>query len=171
MSPDAEYTIREATLADIPLLFEARHNMYVDLGDVVVPEDRDGVDAALAKYLASHANSGPIGFIAEDEAGALVGAVSITHEQTQPSRPNLSGRQAYLYGMWVRPESRRQGVARSLVSTAVEAARAVGAGAVTLMASDQGRPLYEGLGFNAVPAMRLSFDPTYDPSAHGEAPR
>jgi hypothetical protein len=27
MSPDAEYTIREATLADIPLLFEVRHNM------------------------------------------------------------------------------------------------------------------------------------------------
>jgi predicted N-acetyltransferase YhbS len=56
-------------------------------------------------------------------------------------------------------------VARSLVSTAVEAARAVGAGAVTLMASDEGRPLYEGLGFSAVPAMRLSFDPPYDPSA------
>ena len=109
MSPDAEYTIREATLADIPLLLEARHNMYVDLGDVVVPEDRDRVDFALADYLAAHASAGPIGFIAEDETDALVGAVSITHEQTQPSRPNLSGRQAYLYGMWVRPESRRRG--------------------------------------------------------------
>jgi GNAT superfamily N-acetyltransferase len=157
MSRSVDYRIGEATLADVPLLFEARHNMYVDLGDVVRPDDRDAVDAALTAFISEHADDGPFGFIAEDEAGTLVGAISITHETTQPSRVNISGRQAYLYGMWVRPESRRQGVARSLVATAVAAVRPTGAGAVTLMASDEGRPVYAGLGFVDVPAMRLTF--------------
>jgi GNAT superfamily N-acetyltransferase len=167
MAVPPEYQIREATLADVPLLFEARRNMFVDLGEIIRPEDLDTMDGALADFIAEHADSGPIGFIAADSKGELAGAVSVTFETVQPSLHNLSGCQAYLSGMWVRRESRRQGLARSLVATAVEAARVAGAGAVTLMASDEGRRVYSGLGFVDVPAMRLSFNPLFDFHAHG----
>ena len=171
MSDASACSIREATVADIPLLFEARHNMFDELGDAVRLEDLGMLDRATTAYIIENASAGPIGFVAEDEDDQLVGAVSIAFELTQPSLHNISGRQAYLSGMWVRPESRRQGVARSLVATAVEAARAAGAGTVTLLASDEGRLVYEGLGFVAVPAMRLSFNPLFDPHAKtGESP-
>jgi predicted N-acetyltransferase YhbS len=167
MVDTSAYRIREATLADLGRLAEARHAMFVDLGDAIRTEDRDLVAQLLADYITQHVDEGPIGFIAEDASGEMVGAVSITYESVQPSLHNPSARQAYLSGMWVRPESRRQGVARSLVATAVEAARAAGAGAVTLMASEAGRAVYSSLGFVAVPAMRLSFEPLFDPQAHG----
>jgi predicted N-acetyltransferase YhbS len=154
--------IRQAVVTETPLLFQARHNMFADMGVDSSREDLEKVDTALHAFISEHAHLGPIGFIAEDEAGELVGAVSISHEIGTPSMHNPSGRQAYLYGMWVRPSSRRRGVARALVATAVEASRAAGAGAVALMASDEGRPLYEKLGFVAVPAMRLSFEPLFD---------
>ena len=129
------------------------------------------IDSALGDFLREQAHLGPIGFVAEDESGELVGAVSIAHETVQPSLHNPSGKQTTLYGMWVRPASRRQGVARALVATSVEASRAAGAGAVSLMASDAGRDLYRSLGFVAVPAMRLSFQPLLEIHANDEDPR
>ena len=160
--------IREATIDDLPLLFEARHNMFAEFAGSVHPEHHAIVDAAVAAFLRQTAKVSPIGFIAEDEAGELVGAVSVAHESTVPSLHNMSGRQSYLYGMWVRSESRRQGVARELVATAIEASRAVGSGAVTLMTSEEGRGVCESLGFVSVPAMRLAFEPLFDPHARDD---
>jgi GNAT superfamily N-acetyltransferase len=157
-----EYTVREATFDDLGLLFEARRRMLTDMGAHVAEEDLRWLESALTEFIEERLTLGPIGFIAEDPGGLLVGAVSISHEVTLPNLHNPSGRVAYLYGMWVRPDSRRRGVARALVSTAVEAARAVGAGAVTLMSSDEGRLLYEGLGFVSAPSMRLSFEPLFE---------
>lgn len=158
----AEYVVREAKFDDLGLLFEARRRMLTDMGAHVSEENLRWMESALTEFIEERLELGPIGFIAEDPDGLLVGAVSITHEFTQPSLHNPSGRVAYLYGMWVRPDSRRRGVARALVATAVEAGRAVGAGAVTLMASDEGKPLYEGLGFVSTPSMRLSFEPLFE---------
>jgi predicted N-acetyltransferase YhbS len=145
--------------------------MFAELGVSVPSEDMAVVDSALKEFVQKQAEIGPIGFVAEDETGELVGAVSISHETVQPSLHNPTGKQATLYGMWVRPASRRQGVARALVATAVEASRAAGAGAVSLMASDAGRDLYRSLGFVAVPAMRLSFRPLVEIHANDEDPR
>lgn len=167
MPDHADVRIREAALDDLDLLFEARRNMLDDMGVSIPPADLSTLEDALRAFVRERNHPGPIGFIAEDGDGALVGAVSIAHELTHPTMHDLTGRQAYLYGMWVRPASRRRGVARSLVSTAVAAARAAGAGSVSLIASDEGRRLYETLGFSAVPAMRLSFAPLHDFRAVG----
>jgi len=171
MQSHSDVSVREARLDDVPLLFKARRNMFSELGTSVRPEDMAVVDSALEEFVQKQAEIGPIGFVAEDETGEMVGAVSISHEVVQPSLHNPTGKQTTLYGMWVRPASRRRGVARALVATAVEASRAAGAGAVSLMASDTGRDLYRSLGFVAVPAMRLSFQPLVEIHAHDEDPR
>jgi ribosomal protein S18 acetylase RimI-like enzyme len=162
MPDHASVRIREAAFDDLELLFAARRHMFADMGVSISTDDLETIEDALRAFVRENRHAGPIGFIAEDDAGELVGAVSISHEVTQPTLHDLTGRQAYLYGMWVRPASRRRGVARSLVSTAVAAARAAGAGSVSLVASDEGRKLYESLGFSAFPAMRLSFAPLHD---------
>ena len=69
----------------------------------------------------------------------------------------------YLYSLWLDPTVRGQGLARSLVATAVDWARERRARTVTLrVAADNAvaRSVYEGLGF--------TFDAADSPSARGE---
>ena len=150
--------IRQADVADVPILVEARRRMFVDMGDDCPA--LDAVDAASAAWLAERIPTGAAsGLIAEDADGQWIGALSVRHEDTPPSAGNPAGRQSYIFGLWVRHECRRRGVARALVTAAVEDARERGEGAVLLNATDVGRPLYESLGFEVAPAMRLFFDP------------
>jgi GNAT superfamily N-acetyltransferase len=157
--PRPDYHTRPAIQSDIPALLEARRGMFADMGEADAPGREEG-EARLAEWLAEGMADGSAGgWIAEDAAGRWIGGLSVSHEKSVPSRHNLSGRSSYLFGLWVRPEHRRRGVASALVQAATVAAREAGEGAVTLYASEFGRPLYERLGFEAAPAMRLFFEP------------
>jgi len=154
-----DWTVRPAGVGDIPILLEARRGMFADMGEAEAPGREEG-EARLTSWYAERIPEGRAGgMVAIGADGAWIGALSISHDETVPSRHNMSGRHSYLFGLWVRPESRRRGVARSLVAAAVEAARDAGEGGVMLFASEWGRPLYEGMGFEPAPAMRLFFDP------------
>ncbi len=61
----------------------------------------------------------------------------------------------YLLNVFVEPAYRKRGLARELVQLCLAEARARGIGVVTLHASDEGRPLYESLGFTVTNEMRL----------------
>jgi GNAT superfamily N-acetyltransferase len=157
--PGPDFHFRPATMADIPALLEARRGMFADMGEAEAPGREEG-EVRLQRWLAEGMADGSAGgWIAEDDDGRWIGALSVSHEKSVPSRHNTSGRSSYLFGLWVRPEHRRRGVASGLVKAATNAAREAGEGAVTLYASEFGRPLYERLGFEAAPAMRLFFEP------------
>jgi GNAT superfamily N-acetyltransferase len=151
--------IRSAVGDDIDDMVEFRVRMFRELGwsdesrfDLFVP-------AARAHLLGSFSAETCNGFIAE-ETGAdgvrrTVGTVAIVWQQVAPTVRNVSGRVAYVLGMFVVPERRRQGVARELMRVAIECATEKGAPLLTLHASETGRPLYERLGFTATTEMRL----------------
>jgi GNAT superfamily N-acetyltransferase len=54
---------------------------------------------------------------------------------------------AYVNSVFVYPEYRRRGIARELMNMAIAWARERGCVSVRLRASDQGRPLYQSMGF------------------------
>ena len=62
----------------------------------------------------------------------------------------------YLLNVFVEPAYRKRGLARELVQMCLAEARRRGIRMVTLHASDEGRPLYETLGFAVTNEMRLS---------------
>ena len=62
---------------------------------------------------------------------------------------------AYVNGVYVYPAYRRRGIARRLMQMALEWARERGCAQVRLRSSDEGRPLYEQLGFRASTEMQL----------------
>jgi ribosomal protein S18 acetylase RimI-like enzyme len=66
-----------------------------------------------------------------------------------------SGQFTYLMSLYVEPPFRRRGIARHLVATMVEWSRAHGYRDIRLHASEQGRRLYESLGFRQTNEMRL----------------
>ena len=63
-----------------------------------------------------------------------------------------------ILNVYTEPEFRRQGVARRIMETILHWIRARGLRSAHLHASDEGRVLYEKLGFVATNEMRLRFD-------------
>jgi GNAT superfamily N-acetyltransferase len=147
--------IREATVRDIPEILRQRRRMYEDMhytdasaiarmSDLTrnwlrraMPED------GFRAWLAFHSDR-PI-------AGA---AVLIT---SWPAHPyDLECRRATILNVYTEPAYRRRGIARQLLETIVAWCRQQGLARVSLHASDDGRRLYESLGFEPGNEMRLS---------------
>ncbi|MND04839.1 Acetyltransferase (GNAT) family protein [compost metagenome] len=60
--------------------------------------------------------------------------------------------------MYVRPAYRRMGIARKLMIDLMAYCKADNRLLLTLHASDEGRPLYESLGFEETNEMRIEMD-------------
>jgi ribosomal protein S18 acetylase RimI-like enzyme len=149
--------IRPATADDLGFLAEQRLAMFRDMGERFTGHLHE-LAAAQEPWMASHfADRSLAGFVAEED-GVPVGGVQIAWIDVPPSRVDRSGRSAYLFGLRVVPEYRRRGIARALLEASIAAAREAGVKLVTLQASDDGRPVYERLGFEATREMALLLD-------------
>lgn len=168
----SDISIRAATSSDFGILVDFRLRMFRDMG--WTDEERLSVLAPLyLTYLEKHFSAGDfLAWIAEDADGEVVGSVGLLWEQVPPTVRNLHGRQAYVLALYVIPERRRRGVARALASEAVRYAEDEGADVIALHASEEGRRLYDGMGFVDSPEMRLFTDPgsaAWSPTPHIEA--
>ena len=77
----------------------------------------------------------------------FVGAGGVSFFQVMPTVHNPSGRKAYIMNMYTDPEYRRRGIAYRTLDLLVREARDRGITAISLEATDMGRPLYEKFGF------------------------
>ena len=142
--------IRQATLADLPLLLGFRRAMA---------EEMDGADeiavnrmlAALEPYLRSAIPEGRwYSWIAEPG-----GCGSVEIVQWVPGREDPTPQRAWIHSLYVQPAVRRHGIGRQLTDTIIGWCRQQGFKWIYLHASQQGRPLYESLGFEPSTEMRL----------------
>jgi GNAT superfamily N-acetyltransferase len=143
-------TIREATLADLPLLLRYRRAMA---------EETDGADeaalhrmlAALEPYLRFAIPEGRWHSWIADPGGCA----SLEIVQWVPGRLDPTPRRAWIHSLYIEPPFRRRGIARQLTQTIISWCRGQGFEWIYLHASEQGRPLYESLGFEPSSEMRL----------------
>ena len=154
--------LREATLADIPMLVSHRRRMFEDMasaqGTAYAPARLDAMDAAYAFHVRAHLDDGTLRAWVIEADGQIV-ASGATSLLDWPPRPNdLTERLALLHSVYTVAAYRRRGLARRIVQTAIEACRAEGLRRLTLHASVAGRPLYESLGFQPTNEMRLLLD-------------
>lgn len=82
-----------------------------------------------------------------DKKGKCVGVASICFIEVMPTFEHPSGKRAHLMNVYVRAEARRRGIGRKMVARLIEEARARGVTEITLDATEDGRLLYESLGF------------------------
>lgn len=68
-----------------------------------------------------------------------------------PTVNNRSGNKAYIMNMYTHPDYRRRGVALKALDLLVQEAKRRGVTAISLEATEIGRPLYEKYGFVAMP--------------------
>ena len=76
-------------------------------------------------------------FVAVDADGGIAGTGVAT----------INGPVGWIGTIWVRSDLRRRGLGSALTAATIDVAEAGGCRTLVLVATDQGRPLYEGLGF------------------------
>ena len=86
------------------------------------------------------------GWLAEGSDGVVAGG-GVILLQFQPHPMDPRPQRAWVVNMFTEPEHRRRGLARLLMDTIVTWCRAEGLRFLYLHASDEGRALYESLGF------------------------
>ncbi len=158
-------TVRAATPADAAVIAGHRAAMFRDMG--LVPDDRaaEALARAAAGYLAEALADGTYaGWLAVEAAGLVVGGAGVQLRPIVP-RPGPDGRvltapQALLLNVYTLPAWRRRGLAAALVGAALvgaalDWAEARGCSSVVLHASDEGRALYERLGFRPTNEMQF----------------
>lgn len=149
-----DFTIRLATVADISTLIYHRRSMWLDMG-------RRGesafevMEAAADEYFKVAIPSGAYrGYLAESH-GKVVGGGGVV---ISPWPGQLNQRKPYramILNIYVEKEYRRRGIARAIMEALIAWCRENDFVNVGLHASEEGRPLYEKLGFKPTNEMRL----------------
>lgn len=147
-------TIREAFIRDIPEILHQRRRMYEDMHY----KDHAALDAMSSLssvYLQKAFADGSFhAWLAWTENRAVAGgAVIISPWLAHPY--DRECRRATILNVYTDPEYRRRGIARKLLLTIIDWCKEEGLARVTLHASDDGRHLYESLGFENSNEMRL----------------
>ena len=147
-------TIREASASDIPEILRQRRRMYEDM-HYHDPIALDAMAALSSAYLATAMADGSFrAWLATDGDRVVAGGAVVV--SPWPAHPyDLECRRATILNVYTDPEYRRRGVARRVTQAIINWCQREGFARVTLHASDDGRRLYESLGFEASNEMSL----------------
>jgi GNAT superfamily N-acetyltransferase len=150
-----DLTIRTADVEDIALLVRHRRMMWWDMGRRE-EEALTLMEEAAHEYFAAALVEGSYrGFLAVAGAGEVVGGAGIVLSAWPGIWGQRSPRRAMILNMYVEREYRRRGIARALMLKMISWCRENKFTSVGLHASDEGRSLYEQLGFKSTNEMRL----------------
>jgi ribosomal protein S18 acetylase RimI-like enzyme len=157
------FPIRAATLADLEIICHHRRRMFEDMGRGDA-ESLARMIAAFALWVQPKLESGEyLAWLSESADGAVVAGAGLWLMDWPPhllgahAGGTPGGRQprGNVLNVYTEPAFRGRGLARSLMLRLMEECRRRDVGAVVLHSSEQGRPLYESLGFAPTNEMRL----------------
>lgn len=135
---------------DIPLLLRWRAEV---IKNVFGEEADESLMQANEHYYKKHlADGSHLAFIAEMD-GKDVGCGSICLSEELPSPDNPDGRCAYLMNIYVRNDWRKRNIGHNIVQRLIEEARIRNCDKIYLETTEEGRGLYESLGFKDLPDM------------------
>ena len=151
------FRIRLATLDDVPTIVHHRHAMFAEMGTGTV-ESRQAMNEGSEIWLRDKIACGDyLGFLVVNGADTVVAGAGLWLMDWIPGPLDIQTRRAYILNVYTEPDYRGRGLARWLVTSAMDWSREHGLNTVLLHASDAGRPIYESLGFTASTEMRLMF--------------
>lgn len=147
--------IRQACAEDLKHVLHHRLAMFEEMGfreGAVL----DQVEAVSREYFTEALREGTyVGWMAEDSDGEVVGGGGVVIADWPGYPGEKQAKRAWILNMYTEPKARRHGVARRLMQAMVEWCRGEGFRSVSLHASEAGRPLYEGMGFEPTNEMSL----------------
>jgi GNAT superfamily N-acetyltransferase len=148
------FTIRPARPDELSTVLHHRRQMYIDMGTRDVPM-LDEIERASRTIFGDALRNGTYrGWFAEANGRVIAGGgVLLLPFQPGPREPRPM--RPFIVNVYTEPAYRRRGLARQLLQEMVDWCRAEGFAGVNLHASDEGRALYESMGFVPTNEMRL----------------
>ena len=159
---ETRFEIRRAIIEDIPVLAGHRAAMFRDMGHLTPTAEAPLIRATTAYLRTAMPGGEYLAWVAQSAAlpREVIGGAGVQLRTILP-RPGYTdhelelGPEAIVLNVYVLPEWRRRGVAESLMRALLGALAERKVRRIVLHASDQGRRLYERLGFEATNEMRL----------------
>ena len=138
---------KKATIQDTDLLTKTRIEVLRAANQLSNETDMTEVFKQSYDYYAEALTDGShTAYLVFDE-DKFVGAGGISYYKVMPTYHNPSGKKAYIMNMYTAPDYRRKGIAYKTLDLLIADSKSKEIHAITLEATDMGRPLYEKYGF------------------------
>lgn len=141
----------KATIKDIGVLTELRiAYLNEDLG-VISDENLELMKSTLPSYYTKHLNKDLMVYVARDGEDIVSCAFLLIVEK--PMSPSfITGKTGTVLNVYTKPDYRKKGYAKKLITTMLEDAKAEGLSIIELKATEDGYSLYKSVGFEDVVA-------------------
>ncbi len=136
-----------ASTEDLEILVKTRIEVLRAANKLDDSVDMSEVEAESRTYYEKALVDGSHTAILVFDGDKFAGAGGVSYYSVMPTYHNPSGRKAYIMNMYTKPEYRRRGIAFKTLDLLVSDAKNKGIAAISLEATNMGRPLYEKYGF------------------------
>ena len=132
---------RKATIEDLEILVITRIEVLRAANRLDASVDMSEVERQSRDYYSKAMIDGThTAYLVFDE-DKFIGAGGVSYYRVMPTYHNKSGEKAYIMNMYTAPDYRRQGIAYKTLDFLVQDARSRGITAISLEATEMGRPL------------------------------
>lgn len=139
--------IRNATLDDTALLISLRIDYLIEDRGHLSDEEEQSIRSQLTTYIAQHIGRDFIAILAESD-GQVVSTAFLTIAEKPANPAFITGKTGTLLNVLTYPEYRRRGIAAEVVRQIIREAKQKGVSYIELSATEDGKYLYEKLGFS-----------------------
>lgn len=147
--------IRPGGIGDLSHILHHRRAMFAEMGGAG-EHALDRMQQASEQYLREALPSGGYrAWMAETKDGRVVSGAGIAIVPWPGSPDFPATRRGWILSVYTEPAFRRRGIARRIMEGIIDWCRSEGFDYVSLHASDDGRLLYEKMGFQPTNEMRL----------------
>jgi GNAT superfamily N-acetyltransferase len=156
--PSPRLVVRRAVRSDLPVIVDLRLAFDRELLGGDLPPDRVGPHRSqVADYLATHVESDGYRLFVAEESGRIVGMGGLVVVDRPPHPRSRRSGEGFIVNVYSLPRWRGRGVGRAIMDALVAEGRRLRLRRVYLRTSDEGRSLYESMGFRD-PGNYLSLD-------------
>lgn len=139
------YSIRPATIADIPSIVLHREQMFREMG---IPAEFESMTPATESWLRHALPSKTYrGWVAVAQDGSIAAGGGLIVIPWPPGPMTMDPRCGFVFNVFTEAAHRKQGLARRLMDAMHDWCRGEGIERIVLNASVFGQPLYESMGY------------------------
>ena len=144
------FIYKTATQQDIDILVTTRIKVLRAANKLADQVDMSEVAAQSRDYYEKALKDGSHTAILVYDKDQIIGAGGISYFRVMPTYHNPTGRKAYIMNMYTAPAYRRKGIALHTLDLLMQEVSKRGIAAISLEATEMGRPLYERYGFQTM---------------------